>query len=212
MGEIQGFQAFQLTPEDNAVLKQTDAEYTLLSWDFIKAVIAEGDLAKLTRLPSQLVAYQKWSMQTKEEYGSTVNFLLQKRLYWQSIPSEDPDAPPRFVAKSATPFAERSDYRILINDWPYGLEPGIKHICVWLKTPLPVDNVKGALTAEGFAMVDDFVKETFEKGLGLEGMDKVIWFKNYFATQSIRVVDHVHILLRDVDNSLVDPILEKPPF
>jgi hypothetical protein len=166
----------------------------------------------LTRLPSQLAKYQTWANEIKEEYGSIVNFLLQKRLYWQPLPSDDPTATPKFATKNPTPFAERSDYRILVNDWPYGLEPGIKHICVWLKTPLPVDDIKGALTEEGFIMVNNFMKETFEKGLGLDGMDKVIWFKNYTATQSIRAVDHVHVLFRDVNGEVVDSVLEKPPF
>jgi hypothetical protein len=39
MGEVQTSQPFPLTAEDVAVLKQTDEEYTLLSWEFIKDVI-----------------------------------------------------------------------------------------------------------------------------------------------------------------------------
>jgi len=92
------------------------------------------------------------------------------------------------------------------------LEPGIKHICVWLKSPLPVDFEKGALTPEGTKIVHDFVKKTFDRQLGVEGMDRVQWFKNYTATQSIRAVDHIHVLLRNVDWAKLDELLEKPPF
>jgi hypothetical protein len=97
-----------------------------------------------------------------------------------------------------------------MNDWPYGLAPGIKHICVWLKVRLPVDDVMGDLTDEGRKMVDRFVQETFVQGLGVEGADQVIWFKNWTGLQSIRGVDHVHVLVRDVDEEKLEGILEKP--
>lgn len=126
--------------------------------------------------------------------------------------SPDSSSPPEFEYKSPIPFAERDDYRILINDWPYGLEPNLRHICVWLKTPLPVDNQLGALTAEGFEMVEKFVRETFDRPLGVEGDDKVVWFKNPTSIQSIRSVHHVHVLIRDVEFEAIQKIVEIPPF
>ena len=138
------------------------------------------------------------------------NFLVQKRLYWEPLPSDDEDAPPKFAFENPVPFAARSDYRILLNDWPYGVTPDIKHICVWLKTPLPKDSVKGALTDEGTDMVNTFIKNKIEQPLGIEGQDKLQWFRNYTILQSIRSVDHVHVLLRGVDEELLDALLEKP--
>lgn len=171
---------------------------------------ASGDLERLTRLPSQLRAYQAWSAQIKEEYGSTTNFLLQKRLYWKLLPAEGDEAPFKFEIANDVPFAARSDYRILLNDWPYGLEPCITHICVWLKTPLPVDSIEGALTPEGTAMVDKFIDEKIIRPLGAVGQDKVQWFKNYTVLQSIRSIDHVHVLIRNIDLQVIDRLLEKP--
>jgi uncharacterized protein DUF3605 len=171
-------------------------------------------LSKLTRLPSQLQAYRVWSTQINVEYGSVTNFLLQKRLYWEPLPSsvDDPNVPLAFAFKSNVPFRERSDYRILINDWPYGLEPGIKHICVWLKNRLPVDSNLGALLEEGNAICERFVQDTFVKPLGVEGQDKVQWFKNPTLLQSLRGVEHLHILLRGIDMLDLEGILEVPPF
>lgn len=187
-----------------------DSEYTLLSWSRAREITEADNLELLTRLPSQLKLYQSWSARTKVEYGTITNFLLKKRLYWEALPSNHPDDPPKFIIEDATPFAARSDYRVLLNDWPYGLEPGIKHICVWVKTPLPVDNQKGAITPEGRRMVNEFVESQITRVLGLEGQNRVLWFKNHTMLQSIRAVDHVHILLRDVDEQKLDAILEKP--
>jgi hypothetical protein len=218
-----------LTDRDRQVLALTDEEYTLLSWDYVKEAIgtlaeilksyfysnfmtATQELDKLTRLPSQLRLYQQWSGEISKQYGSSTNFLIQERLYWKQIASGNPDEPLRFNYKSPVPFAERKDYRILINDWPYGLEKNIKHICVWLKNRLPADKTTGRITKEGFDLIQNFVQETFHKGLGVEGQDKVLWFRNYTILQSIRAIDHVHVLVQDVDDATLDAILEKPPF
>jgi len=193
---------FHLTAEDHAVLSQTDDEYTLLSWDFIKSVIAAGDLAKLTRTPSQLRAYLQWSKNIKAEYGSVSSFLLTQRLKWTPLTSSKLDDPPFAVVDPNTPLSNPADYLILRNDWPYGLEPGIYHLCVWTKHTLPVDlNADAALTPEGHKLVGDFVRTAVEEKLGIVGQDKVIWFKNPGATSSIRAIDHVHILIRGIESS-----------
>jgi Protein of unknown function (DUF3605) len=175
--------------------------------DILRA--AEGDLAKLTRLPSELAKYRVWCNKIKAEYGTVLTFLMQERLFWEPLPASDSGIAPTFAFKNPTPFADRSDYRIIVNDWPYGLVPGIKHICVWLKTPLPIDTTKGALTKEGTDMVNEFVRKTFEEPLGVVGKDKVVWFKNYWSTQSVRAIDHVHVLFRDIDDAELDPLIEK---
>jgi len=201
--------AFHLTERDKDVLSLTDEQYHLLTWEDLKTIISQNELEKLTRLPSQLHAYLIWSAEIKAQYGSITAFLLKKRVQWDPLPSTSEASAPTFSYENPVPFADRSDYRILMNDWPYGLAPGIKHICVWLKVRLPVDDVMGDLTDEGRKMVDRFVQETFVRGLGV-GVDQVIWFKNWTGLQSIRGVDHVHVLVRDVDEEKLEGILEKP--
>ena len=31
------------------------------------------------------------------------------------------------------------DIKIIYNDWPYGIDKSIVHLCVWTKFPLDVD-------------------------------------------------------------------------
>ncbi|KAI4120840.1 MAG: hypothetical protein LQ338_006731, partial [Usnochroma carphineum] len=148
---------------------------------------------------------------TKEDYGTITNYICKERLHWTPSPlppatsSDDPaggGGGPKFAdMKSATPFADARDYKILVNDWPYGLAPGITHIVVWLKNRLDTDDAEGDLTPESRALVAGFVKRTFVDRVGA---DRVMWFRNWTGLQSVREVEHIHVLLRGVSEEVVD--------
>jgi hypothetical protein len=115
------------------------------------------------------------------------NYLIQHRLPWGSPP---------FTYKSAVPFASSSDYQVLINDWPYGLTRNITHIVVWSKTPIPTDEITGDITSESRRLIKEFVGKTFVNRLS--GDEKrVLWFKNWVQLQSVRALEHIHVLVRD---------------
>lgn len=138
-----------------------------------------------------------WTVETKAAYGSMTNYILANRLpkAWGSPP---------FMPTSAIPFADASDYRVLLNDWPYGLESGISHIVVWSRTLIPTDPDTGDVTAESRSLIENFVKGYFMDSLGPDGGDRVLWFKNWVALQSVRTLEHIHILVRDVDDDTLE--------
>lgn len=109
----------------------------------------------------------------------------------------------RFELKNETPFADPADFKIIKNDWTYAVTPGISHIVVWSKKPLPVDG-EGALTPEGRKLVTDFVDREFRQKVGekKEG-DSVQWFKNTTNLQSVRSLEHVHVLVKDADEDVL---------
>jgi hypothetical protein len=129
-----------------------------------------------------------WTRDTKAQYGSMTNYLIQHRLPWGSPP---------FTYRSSIPFHDPSDYKILINDWPYGLTENITHIVVWSKMPIPTDEKTGDVTDESRRLIRDFVRRTFVDRLG--GEDKVLWFKNWVQLQSVRALEHIHVLVKDAD-------------
>lgn len=143
-----------------------------------------------------------------------MDYICQCRLKW-SIPGaavsvseiEDPDVGLSF--NNPVPFADPADYRILRNDWPYGLAPGISHLVVWLRTPLPVATAEGHLTDESRALIDGFVQRTFVARLAVDAKrfpdpkSQVLWFKNWVGLQSVRALEHVHILVRDVPEDIL---------
>jgi hypothetical protein len=161
----------------------------------------ENKLELLKRRPSDLVRYITWSRRINDEWGSTSNFVLKKRLRWEYIKSPDG---PQFEIEDSTPFANSADYTILWNDWPYGLTPDISHIIVWLKTPIAVSKEDGSITEESRQLIEAFMDNTFGTPMRKEiGEDRVLWFKNQWRLQSVRSLEHVHVLVRDAPQHLI---------
>ncbi|KOS19504.1 Uncharacterized protein ESCO_001271 [Escovopsis weberi] len=162
-------------------------------WENLKELIGSNNLGLLRRKPQDLERYLAWSAETKARYGSVTDFILQNRLpaHWGQPP---------FEPESPVPFDRDSDFHVLVNDWPYGLVPGIAHIVVWSRTPIPVDAGKGDVTPESRALVAAFVRRHFVDPLGPGGADRVLWFKNWTSLQSVRSLEHIHVLVRDVDD------------
>ena len=130
---------------------------------------------------------------------------MAERLKWTPLPSSTPQTGPKFAVKDPVPFADPADYKILLNDWPYGLAPGVKHIIVWLKTRLESEPTRGDMTPKTRQQVEDFVQEKFvDRVRHLPGeQEKVMWFKNWTSLQSVPGMEHVHILVRDVPESII---------
>lgn len=149
------------------------------------------------RTPSDLRRYIYWTRDAKAQYGSITAFILAHRLpkAWGQPP---------FTPASTIPFADPSDYKILINDWPYGLEPGIIHLVVWSRTLIPTTPEKGDLTPESRALITDFVQRQFIDPLGPGGQEKVLWFKNWVSLQSVRALEHFHVMVQDVDDDMLE--------
>ncbi|CAP68434.1 uncharacterized protein PODANS_7_2580 [Podospora anserina S mat+] len=188
---------FPLTEVDKWVLSQTDEEFKCHDWDELCVILQNNNLHLLKRKPSDLRRYIKWTTETKAEYGNITNFLITHRL-------PKPWGKPPFTPASSIPFENPSDYRVLMNDWPYGFAPGISHIVVWTRTPIATDDTVGDMTHESRKIVADFIKRFFVDRLGPGGEKKVIWFKNWVALQSVRTVDHVHVLVRDVEPQVLE--------
>jgi len=198
--------AFELNDTDREVLSLTDAQFHLHSWEELKVIIATNKLETLKRKPSDLVRYIEWTSSIKDKYGSITNFICEERLRWR--PLNDfmaSGSAPVFLYKNAVPFADADDFKVLLNDWPYGLDPEITHLVVWLKTPIPVDVQRGDLLPESRAIIERFVEGFFTRRLARAGLvdDRVLWFKNWVKLQSVRGLDHIHVLVRDVPRSIV---------
>ena len=154
--------------------------------------------------------YLRWSFKTKKAYGSITNFVVKERLAWTPKDPNQPVSAHSFTHHSPVPFQDARDYAILPNDWPYGFEPGIKHIVVWSRTPIAVDDTRGDVTIESKRVIEEFVHRQFVCTLATkadislaEAGSRVMWFKNWVSLQSVRGVDHVHVLVKDAPESLL---------
>ena len=133
--------------------------------------------------------------------------MLKERLFWEPISPADSPTGLAFACTSSTPFASSDDYKILLNDWPYGITPNIKHLIVWSKVRLSDQKPEGHLTPDSNTLVQDFVKRNFIDRLAAAGVqaaeEKVLWFRNWTGLQSVKALEHVHVLLRDAPEALV---------
>ena len=159
----------------------------------------------MKRWPSDLKRYMKWSTEVKARYGSVPNYIMEERLKWVPLPSSTPESGPQFAVVNEIPFADPQDYKIMPNDWPYGMAPGIRHLNVWLKPRLESEPTKGDVTAKSRQQIEDFIQKTFtDRVKDLPGdHDKVMWFKNWKALQSVPGMEHVHVLVRDVPEDII---------
>jgi hypothetical protein len=130
---------------------------------------------------------------------------MRERLKWEPLPSSNPPTGPRFAVKNETPFADQRDYQVLLNDWPYGIDRSITHLIVWLKNRLESEPTKGDMTPKSRHQVEDFIKHNFvDRVKDLPGAEeKVMWFKNWTALQSVPGMEHVHVLVRDVPEDII---------
>ncbi|PGH04337.1 hypothetical protein AJ79_07117 [Helicocarpus griseus UAMH5409] len=193
---------FNLTEIDRQVLSQTDEEFVYHDWADLKDIVAANKLEVFRRKPSDLVRYIAWTTETKAKYGSITNYVCRERLRWQFDPADDPAS----HCRNPVPFADPNDYKILRNDWPYGVTPDITHLVVWLKNSIPVKAENGDMTDESRALIGDFVSRTFVARLEKlfpDAKDRVLWFKNWTALQSVRSVEHVHVLVRGLPNEIL---------
>jgi len=181
--------------KDHEILSTPDAQYQRMSWPEVQQVIRDNRLEKFVRVPSDLRRYREYCAQLTEKYGSIMKFVMQERLQWSEL-----------SPRSSGLFEDASDYKILFNDWPYGLDERIKHLVVWVKFEIPTDPASpdGELTSEARKEIDGFVDRVFVKKCGQEN---VIWFKNWTSLKSIHAVEHIHVMLYDPDK-YVDRILQ----
>lgn len=174
---------------------------------------AREDLGALIRRPSDLKRYIAWSSAIKAEYGSITNYVCSQRLGWNQPNGNGNGSangtaiPTPTTYNNPIPFADPEDYRILRNDWPYGMNPGISHLVIWLRTPVAVTEDEGRVTDDSRELIQKFVDRTFVARLAEAGFEDpaahVLWFKNWTALQSVRTVEHVHVLVRDVPEKLL---------
>ncbi|KAM0511369.1 hypothetical protein ACHAPE_009957 [Trichoderma viride] len=178
-----------LNPKDLRTVSTPDAEYRTQSWEEVCYLIRTNNLERFQRIPSNLRRYKAFTYRLGKLHGSIANFVLSQRLGWE-LP----------VGPRGAPFQYEDDYKILHNDWPYGLDPRIVHLVVWTKFELKAVSATGDLTDKARREIDDFVTKTFRSRVP---SNHVMWFKNWAALKSIHAVEHFHVMLFNPDPDFI---------
>ncbi|KAK2612243.1 hypothetical protein QQS21_001669 [Conoideocrella luteorostrata] len=174
-----------LSSKDKGILATSDEDYKRTAWDEVKVIVERHDLASFRRIPSDLRRYLEFKYNIQKKYGSMQAYIQEKRLDWPSFEPSGDEA-----------FKNPEDYKILRNDWPYGIDTDITHLVVWTKFPFEVDPATDMVSQDTRRLIEEFVNATFcsaESG----GVDKsnLIWFKNGPSLKSVDGVEHFHVML-----------------
>ncbi|EEP76846.1 conserved hypothetical protein [Uncinocarpus reesii 1704] len=132
--------------------------------------------------------------QIKVAYGSVLEFIIQERLCWDDLKPK---------GTSLNVVWRTDDYKILYNDWPYGVEKDIIHLVVWTKFALEDDPVTDDLTPRARMEIDEFVGRIFRSRMAAE---RVVWFKNWRSLKSVHSIEHFHVMLKAPDLEFVHEI------
>lgn len=194
-----------ILPRDIVILSTPHDDNTDdLSWQELTDIITTNNLAALKRRPAGLRNYLRWKdwIEKTRLRGGVLEFIVVEKLHW-----EDPDDDGSGMVKLSTPVNPRfmacvkDDLKILMNDFPYAMQPGIVHIVVWTRAKIPLDSETGDLTQTSRDLINKYVDATFvkNKALRLDSKDHALWFKNWAALQSIPALEHFHVLLKNPD-------------
>lgn len=181
------------TGKNVQIISMSQQDYKIMSWPECQKLVAQNRIDDFQRSPNALRDYLRYMYKLKSEYGSVLAFVQQKRLNWSSIsPSRDD-------------FTNPDDYKILFNDWPYGIDPDIAHLVVWTKFLLEDDPETGFLTKASHDLIEKFVVETF---CGEDGVDRrsLVWFKNWKSLKSIHALEHFHVMIYQADPEFLKSI------
>lgn len=125
---------------------QRDEDYRVQTWPEVVSIVRENRLGDFRRYPTELRRYREFVWKVQRDWGSVMVYLLSERIGWA--------APSSRQNRSDRLFACPDDYKILYNDWPYGIDRRIVHLVVWTKFELGDDD-------ETEAEIERFVERTF---------------------------------------------------
>lgn len=145
-----------LSAKDRDIIGTRDEDYHPQTWDEVVDIVRTDRLGDFRRWPSDLRMYRQYIWWLNREYGSVLRFILGERLHW----------PEPVVPRGSRPFECEDDFRILWNDWPYGLDKRIVHLVVWTKFGLKDD-------AQTEAEIDRFVAKTFSSGVAKDKVSEI---------------------------------------
>lgn len=182
-----------ISPRNLEIINVPSDDFQLLSWPEVQETIKANRIEEFRRAPLDHRNYLCYMARLKQEHGSVMDYVRDHRVKWTD-----------FEAKGKA-FEDPDDIKIIYNDWPYGIDKSIVHLCVWTKFPLDVDekDPNGDLTPEMRKKIDEYVDKTFGSRVPAEN---IIWFKNWAKLKSIHSMEHFHVMMKDPDMEFIKEI------
>lgn len=125
----------------------------------------KNELEAFQREPLELRRYLQFIHLLKKRYGSIMTFILSERLGW-----EEGDHGEERGCEGRDMFENEAEWKILWNDWPYGIDARIVHLVVWTKFELKDDEATGLLKPKVKDVIQTFVQRIFGGVCGEENV------------------------------------------
>lgn len=198
--------------------KIKDEPYT---WAEISEIVSTNHLEKFARSAAQTDSYHRFKAALKEASTTVFKFLLVNQLKWYD-PKQNGGLPVEQIgqlrdeevtvhAASDQLFGDASDVMVLPNHFPYYFPSNVRHLCVWLKTRIPNDphSPYGDISPATRQEIEAYVTRTFVDGLGIP-RENICWFRNWEALQSVKLISHIHVIVKDMSDAQQDEVLHGP--
>ncbi|KAI5952995.1 hypothetical protein CANMA_005020 [Candida margitis] len=185
------------------------------TWTQIQQIVNANQLESFARSEEQYYKYQQFKSDLSSQ-GITLNdHVLKDELQWKqsdircqtspatkSLPREYSISQPQDLI-----FYSDDDIKIIYNKFPYYFKDSVIHLCVWSKLIIPddINSPEGDISPLTKRIIERYLKKTFiDKGVS---KNNLVWFRNWTSLQSVRSVSHIHVLLHDVDDGLIQKLL-----
>lgn len=182
------------------------------SWQDISFIIFSNQLEIFARSEAQTLKYHGFKQWLKENELNVNQYLLEYELHWK-------ESEVRFQSKTHASeydvsypqdlmFYNKGDTKIKYNKFPYYFPDNVKHLCIWSKLTIPTDKNSevGDISNLSKQIIEKYLHKTFVTR-GVKPL-QIVWFKNWLSLQSVRSISHIHVILHDVDDELIDELLE----
>jgi hypothetical protein len=150
----------------------------------------------LRRLPIDQKNYLLWQIRILKKYSSVSEYVLNERLGWKK---------PLMAAEKIL-FQNKRDYKIIRNDWPFALPPNITHLVIWSKISVDVDPETGDPSERAKEAIENFLDRTFGNDPAFDRRGNILWFKQKTEWQSVKSLEHIHVMVRDVSEDHLEKI------
>lgn len=146
-----------LSAKDVGIIGTYDFDYHIQTWEEVVYIIRTGRLQDFQRWPTELRRYREFVWRLSRGKGSVMDYMLKERILWTQP----------IVPRSHRPFECEDDFKILFNDWPYGVDRRIVHLVVWTKFELE----DGAKTEPD---IESFIERTFLPGVAEDQVSSIL--------------------------------------
>lgn len=181
------------------------------TWSQIQQIVKSNKLELFARSEEQFSKYYQFKNDLSLQGIALNDYVLNEELEWKQSDIRSQTGATSLEYSISQPqdliLYNDDDVKIIYNKFPYYFENSVLHLCVWSKLTIPndVNSPVGDISPLTKHIIERYLQNTFiDKGVS---PDDILWFRNWSSLQSVRSVSHIHVLLHDVDDSLLQKLL-----